>query len=67
MESIIKKMLEAWVSKEDCCKISSYNFIQQEDEYNWKVSVMETDKEDNVWLCMYNVWISDSEFRIVEI
>lgn len=67
MENIVKKMLETWVSREGCCKVSSYNFIQQENEHNWKVSVMEQDKEDNVWVLMYNVWISDTEFRITGI
>lgn len=66
MESVVKKMLEIWISRNGCCTVSSYNFIKDEGEGNYSVSVMETDKEDSVWLCLYDVYIGEESFKIVE-
>jgi hypothetical protein len=66
METLIKKMLEIWVERDNNCYINSYNFIKNNGGY-YTISVMEKDKEDNIFLSIYEMEINNSSCRIIEI
>jgi len=59
-------MLETWVAVSSNRHINSYNFIRDEGSH-YRVSVMERDIEDDVFLSIYHVEISDIGIRIIEI
>ena len=66
-ECIIKNLLEMWVSRNTSCFVSNYNFIKKESSNKYKISVNEKTIEDEVFLSIYEIWISDTEFRIIEL
>lgn len=66
-ECKIKNLLEMWVNINKDCFISSYNFIDKLNDNKYKISVNEKSYDDDIFLSIYEVWISDSEFRIFEI
>lgn len=62
----ITKMLELYVSRNNSCYIKDYNYIKIISETEYKISVIETDKCDNIFVSVYNIFINDDEFRIME-
>lgn len=63
----IKELLESYVNVKYGIKITSYNFIDEINQNCYKISTNETDKEeDNFWVSLYEVYMTDSEFRIIE-
>jgi len=63
----IKELLESYANIRYGIKITSYNFIDEINRNCYKISVNESDKdEDNFWVSLYEVYMTDSEFRILE-
>ena len=66
-ECIIKNLLQSWISRDNYKFLSSYNFITKENSNKYRVSVNERTYDDEIFLTLYDIWISDNEFRIIEI
>lgn len=64
-EKLIKEMLNTWLSK-DGFELSEVNYIKEKNENNYEISITITDKDDNIFVALYWIYISDDEFRIIE-
>ena len=62
---LIKEMLKIWLLK-DGFDLSEVNYIKDNNDYNYKVSITMFDKDENIFVSVYNIYISDEEFRITE-
>jgi len=50
----------------DGFKLSEVNYIKEKNEYNYEISITMIDKDENIFVSLYCIYISDDEFRIVE-
>ena len=64
-EKLIEEMLNTQLSK-DGFKLSEVNYIKEKNEYNYEISITMIDKDENIFVSLYCIYISDDEFRIVE-
>lgn len=67
MEKAIKKVLSAYISRNDTCYINNFEYITKIDEGRYKVGTFEIDKNENEFKGTYYITLSNHGMQIEEI